>query len=454
VLLSLAWRNLARNRRRTVMTGFAVATAVILLGWLVGFTYGSYDQMVDQATRIRIGHIQVMAEGYLDRPSPKLVVQDAEDLVRRFAALKGVRAVSPRVLAEGLVEREGEQVPVELVGVEPEAEQAATVVHKGIIQGDRAAEWCRREMPEAVTILGGDEVLFGRWCDAAGQGKFLSADRPRAIVLGHRVAKHLVVSVGDEVTVQVRAVRQRGEEGVGERVQRRLVVAGILAVGRPEIDEAGAYLNAHTLAEMLGTEDPNEIVILLESIQDIEKVRAEVSHIVGANGLAVHTWAERDPTLASLIEMVKSSRVIFFVILGFLVILSVANATLMSVLERRREFGVMLALGARPSTLVAMIMIEVAILGVIAVAIGAIVAASIEVFGRIHGWPLEMIGMNYQAREAMTLSDIHGATFHANMPPVGAVLIVVGIYIMFLLTGLWAALQARRIDTVEALKGK
>lgn len=458
MLLSLAWRNLARNRRRTFMTGFAVATAVILLGWLVGFTHGGYDQMVDQATGIRVGHIQVMPEGYLDQPSPKRVVPGAEDLARRIAAIDGVKAVSPRVLAEGLLGRDSERVPVELVGVEPEAERAATVVHVGVIRGERATRWCRREMADALSVLGGDEELFGHWCEAAGRGEFLSRDRPRDIVLGTGVAKRLVVSVGDEITVQVvRAVGHQGEGGeeAGARMQRRLVVAGIVAAGRPEIDERGAYLHASTLADMLGTDGPNEIVVVLDSIRSLEEVRGEVSAIVDhADGIVVHSWAERDPTLASIIEMMKSSRAIFFAILAFLVVLSVANATLMSVLERRREFGVMLALGVRPSTLMGMIMTEVALLGAVAVAIGAAVAAGIEIFGRLHGWPVEWIGMNYEARDAMTLSDLHGSTFHANMPTAGALLIVFGVYAMFLLTGLWSAFQARRIDAAEALKGK
>lgn len=461
MLLSLAWRNLARNRRRTIMTGFAVATAVILLGWLVGFTYGGYDQMVDQATRIRVGHIQIMPEGYLDQPAPKRVVPGAEELARHIAALDGVKAVSPRVLAEGMLGRDSERVPVELVGVEPEAERAATVVPEGVIRGERATSWCRREMADALSVLGGDEALFDRWCEAAGQGEFLSKGRPQAIVLGTGVAKRLVVSVGDEITVQVvRAVGREDEadengENAGARMQRQLVVAGIVAAGRPDIDERGAYLDASTLGDMLGTDGPNEIVVVLDSIRDLEEIRGEVSAIVGnTDGGVVHTWAERDPTLASLIEMTKSSRAIFFAILAFLVVLSVANAMLMSVLERRREFGVMLALGVRPSTLMGMIMTEVALLGVVAVAIGAAVATGIEIFGRLHGWPVEWIGMNYEARDAMTLSDLHGTTFRANMPTAGALLIVFGVYAMFLLTGLWAAFQARRIDAVEALKGK
>lgn len=462
MLTSIAWRSLARNPRRTILTGFAVSTAVVLLGWLVGFTYGAYEQMIDQTVRTRTGHLQVMRAGYLEQPAPRAAVPNAEALARRLAALDGVEGVSARVLAEGLLSREGELAPVDLLGVDPDAERSASVVPGRVIRGANAVRWCRVNLGAALAELGGDEGLFGRWCETTGRGEFLPADEPRAVVLGRGVAKRLLVSVGDELTLQVvRAVggRAGGDEGeaAGSLSQRRLVVSGIVAAGSPDIDERAAYLHAATLRAMLGTEGANEVVVVLHTIQDLERVRRQTAAIAGeTRGLAVHTWADRNPELSNLIGMAKGSRIIMFIVLGFLVVLSVANATLTSILERRREFGVMVSLGLRRSRLVGMIMVEVALLGAVAVGVGAAIAAGIEAFGRVHGWPIEWVGMNPDALEAVRQMSASGVgfetTFHAAMPAAGAVLIVTGVYAAFLLMGLWSALHVRRLDPVDSVR--
>jgi putative ABC transport system permease protein len=459
MLLTIAWRNLARNPRRTILTGFAVSTAVVLLGWLVGFTYGAYEQMIDQAVRTRTGHLQVMRAGYLEQPAPREVVPDAAALARRLAALDGVEGVSARVLADGLLSRDGELAPVDLLGVDPDAERSASVVPGRVLRGAGAVRWCRANMGEALATLGGDEGLFDHWCEAAGRGEFLPSGQPRAVVVGRGVAKRLLASVGDELTVQVvRAVAGDAEgEEAGALSQRRFVVSGIVAAGSPDIDERGAYLHAATLRAMLGTEGANEVVVVLRSIQDLERVRRETAAIAGETpGLVVCSWADRNPELSNLIGMAKGSRIIMFIVLGFLVVLSVANATLTSILERRREFGVMVSLGLRRSRLVGMIMTEVALLGAIAITAGAAVAAGIEAFGRVHGWPIEWVGMNPDALEAVRQMSVSGVgfdtTFRAAMPPAGAVLIVVGIYAAFLVMGFWSALHVRRLDPVDAAR--
>lgn len=455
MLASMAWRNLGRNLRRTVLTGVAVATAVILPGWLVGFTYGAYDQMIDKAVHARIGHLQVHREGYVDQPEPRLVVPDAEAMVRRIASVPGVQGVSARVVSEGLLARDNMLVPVELVGVDPEAEATVSVVPSSIFSGEKGVSWCRARMTRAKAIFGGGEGLFTRWCEAAAEGAFLPSEEPRAVVVGRGVAERLLVNVGDELTVQVvRAVD--GDEGAeaGALSQRRLLVTGVTGAGSPEVDQRSAYLHADTLETMLGTGGPNEVTVVIQMLQDLPAVRRRVEGIAAeTEGLVVHSWDERNPALSNLINMAKASRAIFFALIIFLIIVSVANATLMSVLERRREFGVMIALGLKRSDLLKMIMIEVAMLGVVAVAVGAAVTLGIEIFGRTHGFPLAWVGWDPETLEEMNASGVgYDTHFYSRLPPAGAVIIVCGVYFMFLATGLWSALRVRGLEVVRAMR--
>jgi ABC-type lipoprotein release transport system permease subunit len=435
MVLSLAWRNVVRNGRRSAFTGAAVAAAVILIGWLVGFTYGAYDKMIDTAVHTRTGHLQVMREGTLDQPDPTKIILDAAELSRRVSALDGVVAVSSRVLAEGLLVHDRELAPVDLIGVDPEAEGRVSTVPHRVMTGEKAVHWCGERMS-------GDE----RWCEATGKGEFLPAGKPEGVVLGSGVAQRLRVTVGDELSVQLARA--------GGPAERKLVITGIVAAGSPEIAERAAYLNARTLNDLLGTEGPTELAIVLRSIDDLKKTRDEVRGLLGP-GLVVHTWAERNPTLSNLIEMMKAGRVVFFALLAFLAVLSVANATLTSVLERTRQFGVMLALGTRPAALVRLVMVEVALLGLVAVGGGAVVAAGIEAFGRIHGWPMALAGLDPRTLEELALSgSAEDTIFFARMPAVGAALIIGGVYVMFLFTGLWAALKVGRLEVLAALRSR
>jgi ABC-type lipoprotein release transport system permease subunit len=309
------------------------------------------------------------------------------------------------------------------------------------MQGEKAVRWCREQLAEAQRGEQG--------CEATATGEFLPAGKWDAVVLGSGVAKRLLVTVGDELSVQVAGAG-------GAPVERRLIVTGIVAAGSPEIAERAAYLQAPTLNALLGTDGPNELVVLLHSISDLEKVRAEVRSTIGTGrGLAVHTWAERNPGLSNLIEMMKAGRIVFFALLAFLAVLSVANATLTSVLERTRQFGVMLALGTRPSALVRLVMLEVALLGLLAVGAGSVVAAGLELFGRIHGWPMAWAGLEPRALEELALSGVVEDThFFAHLPPLGAALIIGGVYAMFLVTGLWAALKVGRLEVLAALRSR
>jgi ABC-type lipoprotein release transport system permease subunit len=460
MLVSMAWRNLARNLRRSVLTGAAVALGIFLITWMRGLQDGSYDQMIDQAVRTRLGHVQVLPRGYLDRPEPAKVIPDGLSLARRLSELDHVRAVSPRAIAEGMAARDNESAPVDLLGVDPSSEQRASVVPDRLLRGDDAERWCRDQLSDALELMGGDDELFGRWCAATRASRYLAEDDARAVVLGVGLAKQLLVGVGDEVTVQVvRAVAadgaERGEGGeAGALSQRRLEVVGLVRTGNPEVDDQVAYVPLDVLTAMLGTDGPNELVILLDDLDNLEEVRAAAAGVVGPDSPSeVTAWYQRNPALRSLIEVDSRSGALVYVILFVLVALGVINTTLMSVLERTHEFGVMLALGARRGMVFSLVMTEVALLGVISLVVGCSLGALIEAFGRVHGWPLEWFGYDAEAMgDASMAGVVYDPIYYANLTTTNAIVIVVGVYAMFLFAGLLPAIRAARLAPVDAMR--
>lgn len=453
MLASLAWRNLARNLRRTLLTGAAVAFAVFLSTCMRGLQDGGYAQMIEQATRSRLGHMQVHPDGYLQRPGPELTIVGAEELTQRISELEGVRGVTPRAMSEGVAARDSHTWSVELMGIDPEAEALVTVVSQRVLEGERAEQWCRDNLGRALRLFGDDQELFDRWCAAAQRGRYLTPDDERGLLIGAGVAKRLVVSVGDEVTIQaVRAVDSGDPDGEqrGAISQRRLEVVGVVRTGIPEIDDALVYLPLPTLTAMLGIDGPNELAIMLEDIDTLEHSRDAVAALTG-EGVEVHTWAERSPTLKSLIDADSQMGIVMLAILAFLVALGVVNATLMSVLERTKEFGIMLALGVRRISVFWLVMTEVALLGFVSVIIGSLIGAAFEIYGRVHGWPLEWF-VEGEMSDMSFAGGVIDPVYYSGLEPAYGAIIVIGVYALFLAAGFFPALRASRLKPVDAMR--
>jgi putative ABC transport system permease protein len=454
MLVSMAWRNLSRNPRRTLLSGSAVTFGMVLAFWLLGTKHGGFVQMVEQAVENRLGHFQVLADGYLARPEPRLVVPEADSVVAALRALDHVKAVSARAVAEGVVARDNESAQVEILGVDPEGESRVSTVPGKLFRGEAAARWCRAQMAEARAVMGGDEALFGRWCDGMASPEFLPEGRDRALVLGSGLAKSLLVSVGDEVTVQVvRAVGRDGAEQ-GEIAHRRLEVTGVLRVGNPEVDDRIAYVRRETLTGMLGTDGPNEVVVLLDDIRHLDDATARARQaLAGIRGAGVYTWGERNPALQSVVEMGAGGNDLVYTVLFLLIALGVFNAIYMSVLERTKELGVMLALGTRRARLFRLVMTEVGLLGLLSVGVGTALGVGIEIFGRTHGWPMEWFGL-----EEMESTSMVGVTYetiyYSHLSLEKGIAIVITMIVMLLLAGLLPALRASRLAPAEAMRVK
>ena len=458
MLFSLAWRNLARNRRRSILTGSAVAFGVFLVTWALGLNEGAYNSMINQSAQYRTGHVQVLPEGYLDYPQPHLVVENDDELVEQLSHIEHVVAAAPRVQAEGMLARDNEAAPVEIVGVDPATEVAASEIPNRMFTGEGAVEWCRESLSDALPIMGNDQELFRRWCAANADGRYLDDETPRGIVIGVGTAERLLVSVGDELTAQVVRAVDDQEEGLeaGSTSQRRLEVVGLFRTGNPELDDRLAYVARGTLADMLGVEGSNEIVLILDHLRYVERVRDEAAAIVGSDSTArVTTWRERNPALAAMIDMDSGQGSFNLFIICVLVTLGVVNATLMSVLERTREFGVMLSLGLRRSKLFGMVMTEVSLLGMVSIGVGAALGLAIEIFGRVRGWDMAWFGYDTESLENMSVAGaMYETTYYAALSIEQGITIVTGMFVLFLLAGLWGAFRASRLEPVNAMRAK
>ncbi len=326
-LFKLALRNLFRNKRRTVLTVAAIAFGLALMLWTVNFQNGSYTMMIRMGISSMAGHVVVQAPGYQDKKEVTMVVEDVAGVSAKLASEFPEGVVAPRIAMGGLLMSTSTSVGVALNGFLPEAEVQVQDLHTKIVDG----EW------------------FG--------------DDDREIVIGRAMADTLDVELGDKLVLM-------GQSGTDEMQSRMFRVRGIYRTGSDQIDGRVAYAHLAAAQELLDRGDVAHMVTLhLEDPSDSFEAAERAEVLLGPE-LDVRNWKEALPELAAMIQVDRASGDVMMAIIGLIVAFGVLNTLLMSVLERTREFGVMLSLGMKPGQLARLVLLEGMTLGIIGALVG------------------------------------------------------------------------------------
>lgn len=404
MLVKLAWRNVWRNRRRSLITICATAVAVILCLFSNAFSDGWFGEMIVSATRYPLGHVQVHAPGYLpDRPLYETLA-DGDAVLEAAAALPRV-AAAPRVYGFALVGVGDRSGMGAIVGIDPVAESAVSGIE-----------------------------------EAVENGRPLPAKAAATAVIGVKLAKKLGAKVGDELLVLTEA-----DDGFpGEALYR---ICGIATTGDPNRDRTLVLLHIDDARQLMALEGrTHEVVVVSADVGRPEPVAAALTASLG-DSVEVKTWRQLQPFLAEMMQMAEGMVWLVLVIVYAIAGLGIANTVLMSVMERNREIGVMMAIGLKPRRVVSMILLEnVALTLVAAVGGGALAFAAIsywlvnglDLSGFISGLSMEGFTVSPLIHPELTLGHTIG-TF--------VVLIVIST-----LSALWPAVRAARLDPARAIR--
>lgn len=338
----MAWRNLWRNRRRTLVTIAAIALALTVELLYAGLVSGYIRGMERDVLDYEVGDIQVFAEGYRDRPSLYTAIDDPDPLLRELDQA-GFPAAS-RVMAGGLAAAGKYSAGVSLRGIDLERE-------------DRVSKISTR----------------------VGQGEWLDPADPMGVVVGRRLARTLEVEVGDELVV----LTQGADGSMANDLFR---IRGVLAGIADGTDRSAVFMPEPSFRElMVFPHGAHQVVVRRPDGQPLpDAVRLVRDR---ATGLDVQTWKELMPVVATMLESTEGLIVVIFVVVYIAVGILILNAMLMAVFERVREFGLLKALGVSPLRVLSMILVETLFQTLIAVVISLIVT--------IPGmWYLSTVGIN------------------------------------------------------------
>ena len=405
--LALAWKNLWRNRRRTLITLTALSFSLMLIQGFHNLSHGVYSAMIDSGVRAGSGHLVVYHQGYLESRDEKLTFNPGP-LVEQISRIAGVEAVLPRLYLPGLAQSSRESRGILLTGVDPQVEKKVNPF--------------LRHLPDK---------------------QWLSSSDGREAILGSRLLKELQLKPGNKFVVTM-------QHQSGELVSEMFRVHGVVKTGIKSIDKSLLMVGRERAARLAGAEGTvHELAIVLDSQADDQPVFPQLLSLLRTHkALVGMTWEQAMPNLYNAIRLDYASQQFIFVIMLLIVTIGVINTLLMSVMERFREFGVILAVGASTMRLRLLVVIEALLLGVAAMLVGTLL-------GSLLTWYLQAVGIDMRNFVSETL-EFGGVVFDPIMRATWDLFWMLKISFYLLLLSLAAAVypavKAGRISPAAAMR--
>lgn len=428
-MIRLALRNVARNRWRTGLTVVGVAVAVAALVWSNVMIEALVDTLVRRVAAVQVGELRVESEARARDGALQDAFPATAALLGRVRAVAGVRAVAPRLTTFGLLAREARSQAAVVVGVAADAEAAASEV--------------------------AGSVVAGAWLSSgADLGAGASPARPappapaggREVVLGEDLAALLSARVGDEVVLMLQAAD-------GATADDRLRVVGLARTGT-ELDRRGAWMQLADVGWLAALDgEAHALMVRVERGASVQAVAGGVrAAIAGAGGprLVARTWEELVPDVRQLIAITHVTMGVLYAIVGFVAALGILNAQRMTALERRRELGVMMAVGVTPVRLAGLLMVETAALMAAGVSAGALAGWAASAWHAHAGLDLGGLGSEgFSYGGAFIPLRLYGVVRAPLVAAPAAAVLALGS-----LCGAWPAVASARLELVRALSGR
>ena len=403
--LRMAWRNLWRNPRRTLLTVAAIAFACLLLVFMLSFQFGSYETMINTAVKVQTGHLHVEAKEYQDKQDMRLVIKDPKAVAKVIKAAPGVEAFTARANAFALISSKQRTYGALVVGIDPETEAKVSTLKKIIREGE-----------------------------------YLKPGDAEGALVGRLLARNLQVKVGDDLTVL-------GQGRDGSIAAMVLKVRGIYASGIDEFDRSSIQMGLKSFQANFSMQGAvHQMVAICYHLDDVAGAKAYIaSHLPPQSNpsLTVLDWMQLMPGLLQGIEIDLVSGIIFYLILIVVVTFSILNTFLMSILERTHEFGVLMAIGAKPGRLSKLVIMESFAMTLLGVISGMIMGALIT-------WYFQVNGIDLGAQDVMAQYGITGLIY----PRLSWLSLTIGpgvVMIMTLLAALYPTRRIWRLKPVEAI---
>ena len=402
--LRLAWRNIWRHRRRTVIIVLAMGLSLAMMMWYDGLMDGFNNAIAGNAVRVLGGNVQVHAAGYREKvdSNPLLPLKDDAAIVKAALAQPNVIAASRRIQTGGLISNREGAFPMIIIGIEPEAEAPVSLIAEHIVDG-----------------------------------RYVEATDEDSILIGQGLADALSLKVGDRLTMVGSDIHKQNR-------QRTMTVIGIYDIGIPSMEKATSYISLTEAQNLFGLHGQStEVQITLKRVGTESKVVNALTPLFP--GYEVESWAKNYPELSNAVGRKNIVMDIFSVIIVMIAGIGILNLLLMAIYERTREIGLLGAMGLKPRQIATTFILEGALIGFVGVLAGIALGLALNL-------SLMQVGMDYSQFAGVTdyMALISGRIY----PTLGISKLPMRALIIFVIAALAAlipALIASRREPSEAL---
>lgn len=402
--IKIAWRNMWRNWRRSMIAFVAIALGLIFLIFMDGVLGGSKTAIYGNLIKLLGGNIQVHAQGYMEKAKrmPLLPIANAETVIQTAQRQPGVSGVSSRINTGGFASSRDSTLPVTINGIQPEQEAALSLVAGHI-----------------------------------SQGRYLTAEDRDVVLIGKTLADRLQVSVNDRISLVGRATHEQMRT-------RSMTVIGIYNVGSPEAEKRQVYISLGEAQALYGLENQvTEITIALKSVGDEDSVADALR--AALPGYEVATWQELNPALLSAYDLGEQFMTIFGVVIILIAAIGILNLMLMAVFERTREIGLLGAMGLKRGQIMGLFLLEGTLIGVMGAIAGCILGVIALLVSMSVGFDMTAYS------EAGDMMALMGTKLYPNLESSYLVNRSAMVIVMAALASLYPAWQAAHREPAEAL---
>ena len=401
--VKFAWRNLWRNKRRTIITAASIFFGVIFAAVMSSMQEGTYSSNIENIVRFYTGHAQLQHPEYWDEKTMEHHIAPSDSLIREIKSDPRITHVTPRLESFALASHEDATKVANVVGMAPEQEKDVTNILSNISKGSYLEK--------------GD----------------------KGVLVGKLLAKNLGLGVGDTITLTGQGYRYATAAGL-------FPIKGLIDFPSPELNKTFIYMSLqecqhfYTAPGLL-----TSLVLMIENNDKLEVISRDINQKAGEE-YTVMTWKDMQPALDQQIQSDRASGVIFKAILYMIIFFGILGTIMMMIAERRRELGVMMAVGMKRFRLAAVIFAETLFIGLLGVVVG--LAGSIPINLYFYHNPIPLKG---EAAEAMAQYGWEPYMFFSMVPEVFWKQAIT-VFVLVLVVSIYPMVTIFRMKEIDALR--
>ena len=409
---AIAWRNLWRNRRRTLLTLASIVFGVFLAVMFTAMQDRNWSDMIDVAARLGGGHVSIQHLDYQETPSLKKSIRDSTHLAQ-IARDQGARKVTQRISGPVMLNTAAGGYGAAFIAFDPALEDHDT-----------------------LSLLDPEALL---------EGKMFDTTKDKGIILGHKLAKNLNASLGSRIVYTM-------TDKQGEIVSGMARLSGTIKTGAPQLDASLSLLPLGTLREIIGYEadEVTQIAVFIEDQRESGAVAEHLGNAIDSDDVTTRPWYEVQPDLAAFIAIKVGGTRFISAFIALLVAAGIFNTLFVSVMERLREFGILIALGFTPLGIFSLVMMESFWLAVV-----GLIGAAVFTLGPYLYLSSVGVDISQLVAEQGTV-DVAGVamstTLKVGIFPESVIAIVVAALVATMLAGVYPAWRAGNVEPVQAIK--